>query len=65
MDLLPEFQLFIKTINKCCKEKEVASKNPGSHKKELQQRENNKKRLKLSEKEIIEQRATERERKRK
>ena len=43
----------------------MASKNPGSHKKELQQRENNKKRLKLSEKEIIEQRATERERKRK
>ena len=32
-----------KTINKCWKEKEVASKNSGSHKKELQQRENKKK----------------------
>ena len=43
----------------------MAEKNPGSHKKELQQkRENNKKkRLKLSESEIIEQRTTERERK--
>ena len=42
-------------------------KNLGSHKKELQQRtENNKKkRLKLTESEIIEQRATERETKRK
>ena len=50
-----------KTINKCWKEKEVATKNSGTHKKKLQQ----KKRLKLSEKEIIEQRATERERKRK
>ena len=32
-----------KIINKCWKEKEVASKNSGSHKKELQQRENKKK----------------------
>ena len=45
----------------------MVGKNLGSHKKELQQRtENNKKkRLKLTESEIIEQRATERETKRK
>ena len=54
-----------KPLTNAERKKRWREKNPGSHKKQPQQRrENNKKKqLQLSEKEIIEQRATERERK--